>query len=87
MKTKSYGEEMKKEVIREHWRGKEARKYGGVGDGGRGSEDVWRGRERMVERGSVFREEVVWDDDQSKGGDQGWNERERERRRRDGGVD
>lgn len=76
---------MKADVIREHYRGKERRKY--KGEGAQSSEDVWRGRERMVEPGSVFREEVVWDDDQSRGGDQGWNERERERRRRDGGVD
>ena len=73
---------MKNEVIREHYRGKERRKY--RGEGGMSSEDVWRSREVMVQPGTAFSEKVVWDEDV---GDGSWNERERERRRRDGGVD
>lgn len=100
MKTKGYSSPSKENAIRDHYREKERRKYGGVsaegevveGEGvggtgytGRGSEDIWRSRETMVEKGSVFREVVTgWEKGGGDGGDKEWNEREREKRRVDG---
>lgn len=103
MKTKSYSSPSKENAIRDRYREKEIRKYGGVredgtlvegagvnasaiggaGYTGRGSEDVWKSRDTLVEKGSVFREVITgWD----KGGDVGgeeWNRQEREKRRVD----
>ena len=55
MRTKSYTGDMKENLIREHYRAKEARKYG---DGQPNSEDVWESRETLVLKGSVFSQDI-----------------------------
>jgi len=51
MRARALGPEHKKAAVREHYRRKEARKYGG---GRPSSEDVWRGRDDKVAPGTAF---------------------------------
>ncbi|KAH8735084.1 hypothetical protein BGZ61DRAFT_443680, partial [Ilyonectria robusta] len=55
MRIKSYGAEMRENVIRAHHRNKNYAKYG---PGKPSSEDVWKSREEKVEPGSVFKEPI-----------------------------
>jgi len=54
MKTRSYSDEAKKDMIRDRWRKREYKKYSRE-VGGRSSEDVWRAREEKVPEGIAFR--------------------------------
>jgi hypothetical protein len=51
MRTKGYNDKVKEDMIREHYRAKEARKYGA---GKPSSEDVWEPRTEKVAAGTVF---------------------------------
>jgi hypothetical protein len=51
MRTKGYDGKVKEDMIREHYRAKEARKYGA---GKPSSEDVWDSRTEKVAPGTVF---------------------------------
>lgn len=53
MRTRTYPPEARAEAIKEHYRAKEARKYGG---GKPSSEDIWESREERVPPGTAFRE-------------------------------
>ncbi|KAH7155297.1 hypothetical protein B0J13DRAFT_222577 [Dactylonectria estremocensis] len=55
MRIKSYGKEMRENVIRAHHRNKNHAKYG---PGKPSSEDVWQGRDEKVKVGSVFIEPI-----------------------------
>ncbi|KAM7199618.1 Protein of unknown function (DUF3128) domain containing protein [Rhypophila sp. PSN 637] len=52
MRTKNYSPEGKAEAIKEHYRAKEERKYGG---GKPSSEDIWESREERVDVGTAFK--------------------------------
>ncbi len=73
MRTKSYPDEQKENMIRDHYKKKDL-KY----KLGPSSEDVWEGREQKVDWGTAFRESV----EQLMPGesDQDWNNREKGRR-------
>ncbi|KAH8892493.1 hypothetical protein GQ53DRAFT_646475 [Thozetella sp. PMI_491] len=51
MRTRSFAPELRAAAIKEHYRAKEAAKYGG---GQPSSEDVWESRDKLVAPGSVF---------------------------------
>ncbi|KAH7156110.1 hypothetical protein EDB81DRAFT_377733 [Dactylonectria macrodidyma] len=55
MRIKSYGKEMRENLIRAHHRNKNHAKYGPDKPS---SEDVWQGRKEKVEVGSVFKEPI-----------------------------
>ena len=75
MRTRGYGKKEKEEAITERYRMKERVRYG-RDEVGKSSEDVWKSRERKVERGQVFNVPFpdMGDDDEE------WNRRERLRR-------
>ncbi|KAM7220850.1 Protein of unknown function (DUF3128) domain containing protein [Rhypophila decipiens] len=52
MRTKNYSPEGKAEAIKEHYRAKEEKKYGG---GKPSSEDIWESREERVDVGTAFK--------------------------------
>jgi hypothetical protein len=66
--------ETKENAIREHYREKELRKYGGSKPS---SEDVWESRDEKVEKGTAFMVPYVKDDLS----DEEWQLFEMERRR------
>ncbi|KAL1836897.1 hypothetical protein VTJ49DRAFT_4525 [Mycothermus thermophilus] len=53
MRTRTYPPEARAEAIKEHYRAKEARKYGG---GKPSSEDVWESRDERVAPGTAFKQ-------------------------------
>ncbi|KAL2265142.1 hypothetical protein VTJ83DRAFT_6242 [Remersonia thermophila] len=64
MRTRTYPPDARAEAVREHYRAKEARKYGG---GRPSSEDVWESRDERVAPGTAFRaafEPPIADDDE-----------------------
>lgn len=75
MRVKGYSEETKAAAIREHYRQREARKYG---PGQPSSEDVWEGRDEKVAPETAFAERY----DVPVVSDAGWQAAEIERRRR-----
>ncbi|PQE29378.1 hypothetical protein CJF32_00003157 [Rutstroemia sp. NJR-2017a WRK4] len=84
MKTRGYPDHEKAKMIKSRYAEKERQKYGG-GEIGKSSEDVWRGREKRLEWGEAFCQDV----EEWKGEDDEWRKMERTRRetRRNGPVD
>jgi hypothetical protein len=75
MRTKSYSPEMKQKLIRDHYRKKEAAKYG---NGKPSSEDVWEARTERVPLDSAFSERY----DAPAVSDEDWQRLQMERTRR-----
>lgn len=74
MRTRSYGDKEKQELIRARYREKERRKYA-RDEIGKSSEDVWKSRDKKIEWGEAFNAPFP----ELKGSDEDWNRRERER--------
>jgi len=75
MRTKGWSGETKKQMIRQHYRNKELRKYG---PGKPSSEDVWESRDRKLTKEEAFNvqyQDPDWSDEE-------FNRMEMERRRR-----
>lgn len=76
MRTRAYTGVGKEEMIRQHYREREKRRYGKQDGPGKSSEDVWSSRDKKLEWGEAFNvPEPEW-----RGTDEEWNRIERNRR-------